>query len=391
MIFSSRTSWHCQHNSLSLLLEKKIERGEMILDLTVSNPTECGFVYPEQEIRSAFSDVRILKYEPDARGLLSARKAISEYYSAKQIAVDPSSIFLTASTSESYSLLFKLLCNAGDNVLVPSPSYPLFEFLAQINDVQLRHYYLHYHNEWMLDIHSIREAINERTKAIVLINPHNPTGMFLKRHELDALKQIACEHSLALIVDEVFIDYPLVTTQEIISTAGGSDVLTFTLNGISKMCGLPQMKLGWFVVGGSGLDVQEACERTEVLCDTFLSVNSPVQVALPRLLQYGEIIRQQIQKRIKSNYSLLQSFTNHQSPFTTHQCEGGWYGILRVPKIKTDEEWAIELLEKRNVHCFPGYFFDFQTEGNLVISLLAEEEIFNQSINEIRKHVEMSL
>ncbi|MBI5215617.1 MAG: pyridoxal phosphate-dependent aminotransferase [Ignavibacteriae bacterium] len=390
MNFSTRTNWHRQPNALHRLLEQKKTNGETILDLTVSNPTECGFVYPEQKILSALSDARTLSYEPDARGLLSAREAIVEYYSVRGIAVDSSNIFLTASTSESYSLLFKLLCNGGDNVLVPQPSYPLFEYLAQINDVQLRHYHLHYNDDWMIDIQSIRDAITPQTKVIVLINPHNPTGSFLKHHELESIKQIAHEHSLALLVDEVFIDYPFRSEQEIISTAGESEVLTFTLNGISKMCGLPQMKLGWFVVGGSRFDVKEASGRLEVLCDMFLSINTPVQVALPKLLQCGETIRQQIQTRIKSNYRSLQSLTNH-SPLTTHQSEGGWYGILHVPQTKTDEEWAIEVLEKRNVHLFPGYFFDLQTEGNLVVSLLVEEQTFRRGIEELRTYVTSNL
>ncbi len=390
MNFSSRTSWYRHPNSLSLLYEQKIARGEKILDLTVSNPTECNFDYPEQEILSALSDARTLSYEPDAHGHLSARETVTEYYSAKHITVDPLKIFLTASTSESYSLLFKLLCNAGENVLVPRPSYPLFEYLAQINDVQLRHYHFHYADEWMLDIQSMREAINERTKAIIIVNPHNPTGMFLKRHEYEAIKQIAREYSLALLVDEVFIDYPFASTQEIISTAGESDVLTFTLNGISKMCGLPQMKLGWLIVTGPGLLVTDAIQRLEILCDTFLSVNTLVQVALPKLFQCGETVRQQIQTRIKSNYLALQSLTNY-STITTYQTEGGWYGILRVPQSKTDETWAIELLEKRNVHLFPGYFFDFQSEGNLVVSLLDEEKTFKQGIKELTSHVEACL
>ncbi|MBI3194152.1 MAG: pyridoxal phosphate-dependent aminotransferase [Ignavibacteriae bacterium] len=388
MNFSNRTSWHCHPNTLSLLLEQKTKRGEKILDLIVSNPTGCGFLFPEEDLLAALSDSRSLKYEPNPRGMLSAREAIVRYYSEKHISIETSKIFLTASTSESYSLIFKLLCNAGEHVLVPRPSYPLFDYLSQVNDVHLRHYDLHYNDEWMLDIQSIRDAINPQTKAIVIINPHNPTGMFLKRHEFEAIKHIAREHSLALIVDEVFIDYAFESTQEIISTTEESDVLTFTLNGISKSCGLPQMKLGWFVVTGSGLQVTETEERLEILCDTFLSVNTPVQVALPRLLQSGENIRQQICKRITTNYTFLQSLSHHHSLITTYQSDGGWYGILRAPQTQTDEEWAIELLEKRNVHLYPGYFFDFQTEGNLVVSLLVEEDTFKLGIKEISCHIQ---
>lgn len=367
--------------------------GRHILDLTVSNPTECGFIYPEKEILSSFENHLSMVYDPNPRGLLSARQSVSEYYQQKNITVDPSNIFLTTSTSEAYSIAFKLLCNPGDSVLVPKPSYPLFEYLAQINDVKLQHYNLRYDDEWCLDIESLNNLMIEnigKIKAIVIVNPHNPTGMFLKKDEYDAIKEFARQHSLALIVDEVFIDYAFEDDERrISSTANETEVLTFTLNGISKMIGLPQMKLGWLVVSGKSSVVSEAAARLEIICDTFLSVNTPVQVALPKLLTEEKNIQNQILNRVKSNYNTL--LTTHNSQPTSQSSpllsEGGWYGIIRVPRTKSDEEWALQLLEKKGVYVYPGYFFDFQNEGYLVISLLVENSIFQKAVSGIVDHV----
>jgi alanine-synthesizing transaminase len=383
LLFSRRTDWHRRLNKLSELYELIRKSGKPILDLTNSNPTECGIEYPEEEILAAFKNPALLKYQPDPRGLLSAREAISNYYKSKKIEVDTSNIFLTASTSEAYSFVFKLLCNAGENVLVPKPSYPLFDYLAQLNDVELRHYHLQYDHEWQIDIDSIKNAINQKTKAIVLINPHNPTGMFLKKNEYREIIKIAKENHLALIVDEVFIDYAFQTNEvRISSTAGESEVLTFTLNSISKMVGLPQMKLGWIIINGPQTIIDEAMERLEIICDTFLSVNTPVQVALPKLLGAGKIVQQNILDRIRANYSTLKTETLNAS-ISLLSSEGGWYGILRVPRTISEEEWALQLLEKKGVYLFPGYFFDFDDDGYLVVSLLVENSVFKKAVREI--------
>ncbi|MBI5475987.1 MAG: pyridoxal phosphate-dependent aminotransferase [Ignavibacteriales bacterium] len=400
MTFSERTNWHRQQNKLTELLGSLRNSGRDILDLTVSNPTECGFVYPEKEILSSFENHLSMAYDPNPRGLLSARQSVSEYYKQKNITVDPSNIFLTASTSEAYSILFKLLCNAGDSVLVPKPSYPLFEYLAQINDVGLQHYDLLYDGEWRVDIESFAPKAHQspaennskigKIKAIVIVNPHNPTGMFLKNDEYSAIKEFARQHNLAIIVDEVFVDYAFEDDENrISSTASEADVLTFTLNGISKMIGLPQMKLGWLVVSGQLSFVNEAIERLQIICDTFLSVNTPVQVALPKLLTVGKNIQSQILKRVKSNYNTL--LTTHNSllntPCSPLLANGGWYGIIRVPRIKSNEEWALQLLEKKCVYVYPGYFFDFVDEGYLVVSLLVENSIFQKAVSGIVEYV----
>jgi alanine-synthesizing transaminase len=393
MTFSERTNWHRQQNRLTELLDSLRKSGKDVLDLTVSNPTVCGFIYPEKEILSSFENHSSMVYDPNPRGVFSARQSVAEYYNHKNISVDPSNIFLTASTSEAYSILFKLLCNAGDSVLVPKPSYPLFEYLAQINDVNLQYYNLRYDDEWHLDIESFTDCNIESLKAIVIVNPHNPTGMFLKKNDYKTIKEFAVKHDLALIVDEVFIDYAFEDDEgRIGSTASETEVLTFTLNGISKMIGLPQMKLGWVIVSGQLSFVNEAIERLQIICDTFLSVNTPVQVALPKLLTVGKNIQNQIRNRIKSNYISL--LTTHHSHSTSQSSplisEGGWYGIIRVPRTKSDEGWALQLLEKKCVYVYPGYFFDFTDDGYLVVSLLVANSIFQSAVNEIVEYVSLS-
>lgn len=384
MNFSSRTNWHRQLNRLAELLDRRRTSGALIYDLTISNPTECGISYPDKEILAAFSNPRTIHYCPDPRGLISARETVSLYYQKKNVCVDPSDIFLTAGTSEAYSIIFKLLCNGGENVLVPRPSYPLFDYLAQLNDVTLRHYNLEYDDEWQIDCESIANGISTETRAIVLVHPHNPTGMFVKQDEYSRILEIAKTHHLTLIVDEVFIDYPLDDdSSRLGSTAGQSEVLTLTLNGISKLGGLPQMKLGWMVVSGESSVKQEALERLEILFDTFLSVNTPVQVALPKLMEAGDGIRGRIQERIKTNDATLRELVSANTPCAILKSEGGWSAVLRVPKTKTDEEWCLELLEKKGVNVYPGYFFDFKEDNYLVMSLLIPSPSFQQGIRDL--------
>lgn len=389
MVFSSRTSWHREPNRLSELLEKLRADGTSILDLTLSNPTACGFQYPEKEILSAISGHESLQYHPDPKGILSARIAIAQYYKEKSVDVSPENIFLTASTSEAYSFIFKLLCNPNDEMLVPSPSYPLFDFLAQVNDVELRNYHLAYDHGWQIDFDSVETSITQKTKGIFIVNPNNPTGQFLKKHESERLNQIARANNLALIVDEVFAEYAFAKDENRVeTTAGNTQVLTFTLNGISKLLGLPQMKLGWIAVSGEQQAVREVRNRLEILCDTFLSVNTPVQVALPELLTTCTIVRQQIHHRVTLNYTTLHKLTADNSPLTVLHSEGGWYALLQLPGTNSDETWAIELLEKKGVYVHPGYFYDFHNGTFLVVSLLVEPQTFMNGITAIASHVQ---
>lgn len=389
--FSTRTNWHREPNRLTRLREEIRNAGGKVIDLTLTNPTEAGIAYPSKKILHAFAQPEALHYRPDPRGLLSARHAVAEYYSAKGIIVDPDSIILTASTSEAYAFVFRLLCEPGDAILIPTPSYPLFEFLAQVNDVACQSYKLQYDGVWHIDLASVRSAITDKTKAIVVVSPNNPTGTFLKKSEHEELVSIAREAGCALIVDEVFSDYGFESDEDrVVSTAGTSKALTFTLNGLSKMAGLPQLKLGWIAVSGEEEHKKEALARLEILADTFLSVNTPVQVGLTEIMRHGVGVREGIARRIRENYKTLKSVISHQSPCTLLQTEGGWSAILRVPNTRTDEEWALFLLRECGVLVQPGYFFDFHGSAYLVVSLLAEPESFRGGVKRMLTAIESS-
>jgi len=378
-VFSTRTSWHRHPNQLTRILDSRRKDGLPVHDLTKSNPTECSIPYPEKAIRDALSRSDMLRYRPDPRGLLSARKAIAEMELRRGIRTAPDTVFLTASTSESYSILFRLLCNPGESVLAPKPSYPLFDFLTRVNDVALQFYQLRYDGEWRVDLDSLEKAVSPASRAIIIVHPHNPTGMFISRTEYLEIRQFALRHQLALIVDEVFSEYSFGDSRDFVrSAAPDSDVLTFTLDGISKMYGLPQMKLGWILLSGPGGPVSEASGRLEILLDTYLSVNTPVQAALPDLMTAGMTIRDSIRERVRSNYRSLKGLMQQDCPVSLLNGSGGWYAILRVPGIKTDEEWSVELLQDRGILVHPGYFFDFEGGAYLLVSLIVEGELLSE-------------
>lgn len=378
--FSRRTEWPSRQNRLSELLERRRREGLFILDLTNSNPTDCGIAYPGNDILSSLDDPSALRYSPDPRGLLSAREAVCAYYRGKSVELSPSDIFLTASTSEAYAHAFAVLCDPGDEILIPAPSYPLFEYLARFTGVTCREYPLRYDQGWHLDIASLEAAVTGTTRAIVMIHPHNPTGMFLRTSTFARVRDFACTRDLALIVDEVFADYGFAAPADRLATcAGTGDVLTMTLSGLSKLAGLPQLKLGWMAVSGPADARREAEERLETVCDTFLSVNTPVQAALPRLLALGEGVRGKILERVAMNDRTLRSLCAN-SLCTVLESEGGWYGILRVPGTRSDEEWALELLERRGISLYPGYFFDISDGCTVVVSLLTEPVEFRDGV-----------
>lgn len=389
MNFSRRTSWPRQPNKLTTLGDRLISQGTAIVDLTISNPTKCGFDYTGVLPLATVS--KSLVYSPHPQGLLSARESIADYYHKKKIQLDPARIFLTSGSSEAYSHIFKLLCNYDDIVLVPRPSYPLFDYLADLNDVHLLYYNLIYDGEWHVDLDSLIFSIDkyrDRVKAIILVNPHNPTGMFLKQDEYRSIQEIVRSRSLALIVDEVFIDYPFNDDpNRLHSAVEETTVLTFTVNGISKSCGLPQIKIGWIVVGGPPQDVDETIARFEIICDTYLSVNIPAQLSLPFLFTAGLSIREQILKRALVNYHSLIDTVGAINSCSIPRVEGGWYAILRIPHIKSDERWALELLENKGTYVQPGYFFDFINEGYLVVSLLSDVLDFQKGIHSVIEHI----
>lgn len=381
-MFSSRTGWNLSPNALHQLLDEKRKRSERVLDLTESNPTRCGFTYDPSLLQSLASE-RSLTYEPEPHGLLSARQAIADYYGHKGVSVAPDALFITASTSEAYSHLFRLLCNAGENVVVPKPSYPLFDYLCALNDVDVRHYRLRYDDEWHLDFDSLREAVDGSTRGILLVHPNNPTGSFIDTAEKKALLRIAREKGIALIADEVFSDFAFNEDRKTApSFAASEEGLVFTLNGISKLLGLPQMKLAWIVVSGDRGLVHDATERLEIICDTYLSAGTPVQHALPDLFIKGKAVTDQIAKRVRTNFAALHAKIKD-TPLSILHTEAGWNCILQLPRFQPDEAWALRLLKESNILVHPGHFFEIEREACLVISLLPPEAVFLEGFDRI--------
>jgi len=378
-VFSRRLQWDQAPNRLSLLLAAKRAAGARVWDLTESNPTRAGLPY-SPDLLSSLSEQRSLLYEPLPQGLLSAREAVADYYGGL---IPADRILLTASTSEAYSYLFQLLANPGDEILSPRPSYPLFEFLAGLSSVTIRQYPLRYDGTWHIDFDTLERAITPRTRAVVVVNPNNPTGSFLKREELDQLERIAAEHGIAIISDEVFCDYGFGSAADRVTTlAGERRALTFSMSGLSKVAGLPQLKLGWIVASGPGHDA--AMQALELIADTYLSVSTPVQVALPNLLAAGLGIRSAIRERTFSNLKHLQDGLAGSAGGVLN-VEGGWYGVVQVPRTSTEEDWVLRLLEEQNVIVQPGFFFDFESEAFLVVSLLTPHETFAEGLRRVRQ------
>lgn len=387
--FSSRLRWESPRNPLALHLEEIRRRGAGIIDLTRSNPTQVGLPYPEAEIRSAFGIPEALLYEPAARGLPEARRAIAAWETRGGLETDPERLVLTAGTSEAYAFLFNMLLDPAEEVLIPRPSYPLLELLAQMAGVRLVPYALHYDGRWRLDLEMLRRAAGPRARAIVVVHPNNPTGSFLHRDEAAGLRRLCQERDLALISDEVFSGYALMEDRLREPTLAGSDeVLTFRLDGLSKSAGLPQAKLAWIRVDGPEPAVRQALDRLDLVADTFLSVGGPVQHAARRLLELGERVRQQILGRLLANLAALRTALQSHPTCTLLEPEGGWSAILRLPAVRSDEEWALTLLEKDRVLVQPGYFYDFEQEALVVLSLLPATEEFAAGIHRLLRRVE---
>ena len=387
-MFSSRFHWDLRPNRLTCLLREKRRAGARILDLTESNPTRAGLVYPRELVES-LADPRALAYDPQPSGLLKAREAVCRYYAAAGHSVEPGSVLLTASTSEAYAYLFKLLTDPGDEVLAPRPSYPLFEFLAAMESVRVSPYPLAYHGGWSIDCHALASAVTDRTRAIVLVNPNNPTGSFLKHDELRFLVNLCQERRLALISDEVFADYAFAEDgQRVRTLANCTDVLAFSMSGLSKIAGLPQMKLGWIVTAGPPEALAAAKEKLELIADTYLSVGTPVQHAAPRLLETGRGIQAQIASRVRGNLDFLRSAVRAESPCQVLAVEGGWCATVQVPRVRPEEEWALELLREDNVVVQPGFFYDFESEAFLVVSLLTQPETFREGCRRLLGRME---
>jgi alanine-synthesizing transaminase len=374
-MFAKRTNWNMTPNRLSEALVAHRAAGRPLIDLTVSNPTECGFEYDDAAILDALRNPAALAYEPNPRGLESACRAVAGYYADREGTVSPDDIFLTTSTSEAYSYVFRALCNPGDELLIPAPSYPLFDFLADIQDVRLVRYPLLYDHGWQIDFHALEQAITPRTRGVIVVHPNNPTGNFVKSVEIAKLNAICSARGIAIIADEVFLDFALDGSRAA-SFAANRGAPTFTLTGLSKIAGLPQMKAAWLIVSGPQEWKGEALARLEVIADTYLSVSAPVQLAIPKFLEQRQGFQKQLIARVRQNLAELDRQLAAQKAVTRLKVEGGWCAVLRVPATRSDEDLAIHLLASKSVHAHPGHFYDFPGEGILVVSLLTPEQSF---------------
>jgi len=385
MNFSERTNWNLAETELTAAIRERRASGSELFDLTISNPTHCGFNYNVAALLDPLLNPRVLHYEPDPLGMITAREAVGRYYSDIGVSIPLDHLCLTTSTSEAYSFLFRLLCNPGDEVLVASPSYPLFDYIARLDDVQLREYPLLYDpnadlvsgHGWSIDLHALEASITAKTKAIILVHPNNPTGNFASPRERTALETLCVSRQLALIIDEVFLDYALGTPQPSFAAAE-SDCLTFVLSGISKVCGLPQMKVSWIAASGPSLLVHEAMQRIEMIADTFLSMSALVQQSLPAWLRMRHAIQHQIRERMRSNLAVLDSHLEG-TAIQRLALQGGWTAVLRVPRTVGGSEFVAAALD-RGVLVQPGDFYGLG-DARAVVSLLTPPDIWASGLS----------
>jgi alanine-synthesizing transaminase len=388
-MFSHRTNWHITPNALTRAIEQVRASGKEILDLTVSNPTEAGIRLDPETVLGAFVNPGGMSYDPQPRGLLEARRAVCHYYreSHEVFDLDPDRLILTTSTSEAYTYIFRLLCNPGDEILVPQPSYPLFEFLAGLADVKIVPYPLIYDHGWQVDFDSLYKAATAQSRAVIVVHPNNPTGSYVSSIETSGLNALCRDYNLALIVDEVFLDYAHDGAPRASFVMNGG-CLTFTLSGISKLSALPQMKLAWLATSGPKELVEQAGARLEIIADTYLSMNTPVQLAAPVLLEQRKQVQPVLLDRLRVNLAELDRLLVGHPSCTRLQAEGGWYAILRVPALGSDEDLAIDVVRKVGVIVHPGHFYDFPNEGQLVLSLITESSQFAEGVARILQCVE---
>jgi aspartate/methionine/tyrosine aminotransferase len=406
MNFSTRTNWNMVENELAAAVRRRRVAGLVLSDLTVSNPTQCGFAYDAASVLAPLHHADAIGYEPDPLGMMKARQAVSGYYRDAEATVPPERICLTTSTSEAYSFLFRLLCNAGDEVLVARPSYPLFDYIARLDDVELREYPLFYDPNaahtlesdddtnlspgagfgvgqgWSIDLHGLRSAITDRTRAILVVHPNNPTGDYVSAAEREALEAICAERGLALIVDEVFRDYPLdaAAPSFMASRTPEPECLTFVLSGLSKVCGLPQMKASWIAARGPVSRLHGAMERIEVIADTFLSMSAPIQHAMPAWLAGRHLLQSQVRQRMQRNLKSLDRRLRG-SCAQRLAMQGGWTTVLRVPRTVRGKEFALAALD-RGVLVQPGEFYGMG-DGRVVLSLLTPPDRWGEGLDRL--------
>ena len=387
-MFNPRTNWPTASSKLAERLQQLRREGAYVIDLTESNPTRCDFVYDADAVRGALSGHPVIEYDPQPKGIRSAREAVAAYYQERGVPIPTDRILLTSGSSEAYAHCFRLLCGPGDEVLAPRPSYPLFDFLADITGVELRHYPLLYDNGWSIDFGALRAAITPRTKAVLVVTPNNPTGQALTPKERDKLTRLALLHDFAIIADEVFLDYLWAEGARASSFDPRCLALTLAISGVSKISALPQMKLGWITVRGPvGVDAA-ATARLEVMTDTFLSVSTPTQIAARTLLEQRKLVQPQILERIRTNLDFLDAKLAGATPLSRLQADGGWYAVLRSPASMSDEERALDLLENARVHVHPGDLFGFSAPGYLVLSLITPHDLFREGVGRMVESVE---
>ena len=386
-MFSKRTDWELSENPLTLALNDLRAKGVSVFDLTESNPTREGIAYPK-DLLSSFLDPANFSYAPHPKGMLKAREAVARYYADRHVKLSPEDLVLTSSSSEAYAFLFRLLMDPNDRVLLPAPSYPLFSYLAGLNDVDVAYYHLFFDGlAWRIDFDSLEEAADRDAKAVVLVSPNNPTGSCVSSQEIARLNALCSERHMAIISDEVFADYifdPSRTSCP--SLAANTGALSFALGGLSKAMALPQMKLGWIAANGPKKQVQAALERLEVIADTYLSVNTPVQNAAGPWLAGRGLVRDQVMARVRANYDHLVKAASDAARVLP--IEGGWYAVLKTRLGVPEDEWALELLREHHVFVHPGFFFDFDEEGYMVVSLLTPEDIFREGMARVLSSIE---
>lgn len=387
-MFAKRTSWDIKVNKITQLLNELKSNQVQVIDLTVSNPTLVELNYPVDDILDALVSAGNIKYEPDPKGLIQARISICKYYEGIGINLNPDQIIITSGSSEAYNFIFRLVTEPGDEILVPTPSYPLLQHLADINDIRINYYRLNYDGEWHIDLDTLRKSISERTRIIVCINPNNPTGSYLKSSEYEQIIEMAAEKKIIILSDEVFwgykIDEDLI---EIKTFSGCKEIPNFVINGISKLLGLPQMKLGWIIANGPDNFKEEALSKLEIISDTFLSVCIPVQNAMSAWFLKMRGIQQEIRSRLITNHNYLRKRLMEGLPIQMYRVEGGWNVILRLPNILRDDEWVEIFLRNAGVFVHPGYFFDMEFESCIILSLLVKPALFQMGVEKIFQQV----
>lgn len=382
-MFSNRIAADLALNRLAEATRQRRAEGRPILDLTESNPTRAGFVYPDG-LLEPLGHPRGLVYQPSPLGIEQARRAVAADYARRGVTVAADRIALAASTSEAYSVIFKLMASPGDEILIPRPSYPLFEHLTALDGVVATPYDLEYHGAWSIDMASVERALGPRTRALLVVHPNNPTGSYVSGSERDRLQALCARRSIAFVADEVFADYALTPgDRRGTSMLGHPEALVFALGGLSKSVGLPQAKLAWMAVSGPEAIVSEALQRLEVVCDAYLSVSTPVQLAASELLDRGAEVRAQISARVRANYRALHAMASSAPSCRVLHADAGWYGVVQVPAIRSEEDLAMDLLLADGVLTHPGYFFDFSRESHLIVSLLPDEAAFGAGIERL--------